>query len=306
MSTDELVLLKSRGHRLAEMIIFPIAFLPIGPVLRALLGSKYDVFYGLGASFLVIMLVTRLSSQWAGRHGEWVTKAERVRRLLAEATERPWLNALTTTVMLAFMLIGFMLIIEPLDGIGDFYGGPLVTTLFVLAISLIGGARALFAGYSKRQPVIVDEAAPPPGYFWSELCSALPLTYAAYALAALVAFLVAAQLSGSTQSVAFIIVFLVTSQLPLTVLRRAGKRIYPVALDANLGRQIVASALLWGVPMGMMFSAGLALDTFGLRMAMALKIALLAAVMGLSVVAGAAMGAFLYVIFRLSESRKAQ
>jgi hypothetical protein len=64
MSTDQLVLLKSRGQRLAEMFIFPVAILLVGPSLRALLGDSYDVFYGLAASVLIIIVISRVSSQW--------------------------------------------------------------------------------------------------------------------------------------------------------------------------------------------------------------------------------------------------
>jgi hypothetical protein len=303
MSTD-LVLLKSRSQRFAEMIILPAGLLPLGPVLRALLGAKYDVFYGLAAIALLFMLFTRLSSQWASHHGgEWVTKAERVRRLVTEVSQIPsWLNAAATSAMVALMLLGLLLVIEPFDSPNYGYGGPLSTALVVAAVSLLSGARVLFNCYSKRQPAISDEA-PPSGYFWSELRSALPLTYAAYAFAAVVAFLVAMQLKGSTQFVAFFVIFLMTSQLPLILLRRAGKRIYPASLDANLGRQILAGTLLWGIPMGMMFGAALALDSIGHPAEMALKIAVM---LPLGAIAGAAVGVLLYVNLRLSEARRAQ
>ena len=199
MSTDQLVLLKSRSQRLVEMFIFPIVALLVGPMLRALLGNRYEIFYGLAAIVLLGVVFTRVSSQWGARHGgEWVTKAERLQRLLAETTEKPWLNALATTAMLAMTLIGLLLVIDPLDRLGESYGGPIATTFTIAAVSILAGARALFAGFSKKQPVIVDEA-PPRGHFWSELRSALPLIYAAYALAAAAALLVAMQMEGSTR-----------------------------------------------------------------------------------------------------------
>jgi hypothetical protein len=40
MSTDQLVLLKSRNQRLAEMFIVPLVALLVGPILRALLGDS--------------------------------------------------------------------------------------------------------------------------------------------------------------------------------------------------------------------------------------------------------------------------
>jgi hypothetical protein len=303
MSTDQLVLLKSRSQRLAEMFIFPIAALLVGPILRALLGNKYEIFYGIAAIALITVAITRVSSQWGARHGgEWVTKAERLQRLLAETTQRPWLNALTTTAMLAMTLLGLLLVIHPLDRLGEGPGGPIATTFTVAAISILGGARALFVGFSKKQPVIVDEA-PPQGHFWSELRSALPLIYAAYALASAAAVLVAMQLKGSTQTSAFIVVFLAVSQFILTLRRRAGQRIYPRSFDANLGRQVVAGVLLWGIPMGMMFSAGMVLDLMGLPTQMALKVA---AVLGISLIGGAAFGVLIHVMLRLGEARRAQ
>jgi len=301
MSTDQLVLLKSRSHRLAEMFIFPIAALLVGPTLRALLGNRYEIFYGLAAIALISLAITRLSSQWGARHGgEWVTKSERLQRLFAETTHSPWLNALTTTAMLAMTLLGLLLVIDPADRLGESYGGPIATTFTVAAISMLGGARALLVGYSKKQPVIVDEA-PPPGHFWSELRSALPLIYAAYALATAAALIVATQLKGTTQTTAFIVVFLAVSQFILTLRRRAGQRIYPRSFDANLGRQVVAGVLLWGIPMGMMFSAGMVLDSMGLPDQMALEIA---AALGASLIGGAAFGVLIHVMLRLAEVRR--
>ncbi len=302
MSTDQLVLLKSRGQRLAEMSIFPIAAILVGPILRALLGNRYEIFYGLAAVAIISVAIAHVSSRWGARHGgEWVTKAERLQRLLAETTQRPWLNALTTTAMLAMTLLGLLLVIDPLDRLGESYGGPVATTFTVAAISILGGARALFAGYSNKQPVIVDEA-PSRGHFWSELRSALPLIYATYALASAAAFLVAMQLNGSTQIAAFIVVFLVVSQSILTLRRRAGQRIHPQSFDANLGRQVVAGVLLWGVPMGMMFSAGMFLDSMGLSTLIALKVA---AVVTVSLIGGAALGVLIHAMSRLTEARRA-
>jgi hypothetical protein len=252
---------------------------------------------------LISLALTRVSSQWGARHGgEWVTKAERVQRLLSETTQRPWLNALATTATLALTLLSLLLVIDPLDRLGESYGGPIATIIAVAAVSMLGGARALFVGYSRKQPVVVDEA-PPQGHFWSELRSALPLIYAAYALASAAALLVAMQLKGSTQTTAFIVVVLGVSQLILTLRRRAGQRIYPRSFDANLGRQVVAGALLWGIPMGMMFSAGMVLDSIGHPAEMALKAAV---VLGVSLIGGAVFGVLIYIMLRLAEARRVQ
>jgi hypothetical protein len=299
MSIDQFVFLKSRKRRLAEMVILPIAALPIGPIQRALLGKHYEVFYGCASMVLIALIFTRLSSQWTGQYGEWVTKAERIRRIVAETAETPWLNALATTAMAALTMIDLLLIIEPFDQLGENFGGPLATTLVVAAVSVLGGALVLFSGYSKKPPVVVDET-PPSGHFWSELRSALPLTYAAYALAAVAAYLVAVQLGGSTQSAAFIVVFLAISQLPLMIRRRAGKRIYPTELATNLSRQIVAGVLLWGVPMGMMFSAGIALDPIRSPAELAVKIPI---VFGFSLIGGVAIGVLVYFNSCLSERK---
>jgi hypothetical protein len=303
MSTDQLVLLKSRSQRLAEMFIFPVAAVLVGPILRALLGNRYEIFYGLAAILLISVAMSRVSSQWGARHGgEWVTKAERLQRILTEATHSPWLNALTTTAMLTMTLLGLLLVLDPLDRLGESYGGPIATIFTVVAISMLGGARALFVGFAKKQPVIVDEA-PPQGHFWSELRSALPLIYASYALASAAALLVATQLEGSLRTTSFIVVFIVVSQVILVFRRRAGRRIYPQAFDANLGRQVVVGVLLWGIPMGMMFGAGMVLDSMGLTAQMAI---MAAAALGISLIGGAAFGVLSYVMLRLAEARRAQ
>jgi hypothetical protein len=303
MSTDQLVLLKSRRQRLAEMFIFPIAAILAGPVLRALLGSRYEIIYGLAAIALIILAATRLSSQWSARHGgEWVTKPERLQRLLAEATQTPWLNALATTAIMAMTLFGLLIVIDPLDRLGESYGGPIIATVTIAAVSILAGARALFAGTSGKQPVVVDEA-PPQGHFWSELRSALPLVYAAYAFASVAAFLVATQVTAAMQTPALIVVFLVVSQTILTFRRRPGQRVYPRSFDPNLGRQVVAGVLLWGVPMAMAFSAGMVLDSMGRPAEMALKVAL---VLSVSLIGGAGFGVLIYVALRLAEARRAQ
>lgn len=303
MSTDQLVLLKSRSQRLAEMFIFPIAAILAGPILRALLGGSYEIIYGFAAIALISLAATRLSSQWGARHGgEWVTKAERLQRLLAETTQAPWLNALVTTATLAMTFLSLLLVIDPLDRLGESYGGPIAATSMVAAVSILAGARVLLAGYSKKQPVIVDEA-PPQGHFWSELRSALPLVYAACALASVTALLVAMQLRGTMQTPAFMIVLLVVSQLILTLRRRAGQRIYPRSFDANLGRQVVAGILLWGIPMAMMFSAAMFLDSMKHPAQLVLKVLV---VLGISLIAGAGYGVLIHVMLRLAEAKRSQ
>ena len=111
------------------------------------------------------------------------------------------------------------------------------------------------------------------------------------------------QLEGSAQTTAFIVVFLVVSQSILTLRRRAGQRIYPRSFDANLGRQVAVGVFLWGIPMGMVFSAGMVLDSIGHPGQMALKIA---AALGISMIGGAAFGVLVYVMLRLAEARRAQ
>jgi hypothetical protein len=298
MSTDQLVFLKSRNRRLAEMIFLPMVVLPVCPILRALLGNHYEVLYGYASTMLMILIFTRLTSQWTGRYGEWITKADRLRRIVAETAETPWLNALAATAMLALTLVDLLLITEPFDHLGENFGGPLTTTVVVAAVSVLGGALVLFGGYSKKPTVIVDET-PPSGHFWTELGSAMLLTYAAYALAAVVSYPVATQLRGPAQMPAFIAVFLAISYLPLLIRRRARKRIYPITLDANLGRQAAAGVLLWGIPMGMMFSAAITLDPIRSPVGAA-KIAIL---FGFSLIGGAAFGVFLYFNSRLLERK---
>lgn len=301
MPTDQLVLFKSRRQRLTEQIVMSIAFLPVGPLMRALLGDGYLFFYGLAAQLLMEIVVTRLSSHWAARHGgEWVTNAERLRRLVAETAGTPrWPNALATTATMALMLLGVLLTIEPLDHLGDAFGGTFYAIGAVTALSVLAGARVLLAGRSQRQLVSADEA-PPSGYFWPELRSTLPLDYAAYTLGAIAAYIIAVQLQETIRYVAFIVMFLITSQLLLMLRRRTPKRIYPILLDAHLGRRVLAGVLLWGIPMGIMFSAATALDNIG---HLAQRIAL---AMSLSAIGGGAIGVLMHVIDRLSGSRKAQ
>jgi len=304
MPPDQLVLCKSRRQRLAEMFIMPIAVLPIGPALRTLLGDRYDIFYGFIAIMLATLIMSRLSSQWAARNGgQWVTKAERLRRLVAESAETPrWRTALTAAAASALSMLGLLLVFEPINHLGEVLGAPSYTFGAVAAIAVLGGLGALRASRSPTQPMIVDEP-PPSGHFWTQLRAVLPLTYAAYGLAAVAAYVIAVQVQPGMQTAAFIVTFLIASQLPLMLLRPKQKRIYPVALDARLGQQVAAGILLWGIPMGMMFSAGMALDSIGRPLEIAIKIAF---VLPGSAIAGAAFGLLVYATRRLSEARKPQ
>jgi hypothetical protein len=120
-------------------------------------------------------------------------------------------------------------------------------------------------------------------------------------LAALAAYLIATQVQPAMQSGAFITTFLIGSQLPLMLLRPKQKRIYPIAIDAHLGNQMAVGVLLWGIPMGIMFSAGMSLDTVGRPIDMAIRIAV---VLPLGVVVGAAFGILVYAVRRFSEARR--
>jgi hypothetical protein len=302
MPTDQPVLFKSRRQRLAEMLIMPMVVLPIGPALRALLGQQYDTFYAFAAIMIAILTMSRLSSRWAARHdGEWVTKAERLRRLVAESAEMPrWPMALAAAAAAGLSMLGVFLAIEPLDHLGDGLGGPYYAIDAVAVISVLGGVRTLLAFRAPVPPIVVDEP-PPSGHFWTQLRAALPLTYAAYGLGAVAALAVAVQVQPAMRSTAFILTFLITSQLPLMLLRPKPKRIYPVALDAHLGHQVVAGILLFGIPMGIMFSAGMALDTIGRPVEMAILIAI---VLPFCAVGGAAWGILMYAVCRFSEGRR--
>src|SRR6266700_1770619 len=301
MPANQLVLFKSRRQRLAEWLIIPIAVLPIAPALRALLGHPYDTFYALAAIVLAVVTMSRLSNHWSARHGgEWVTKAERLRRLVAEGATMPrWPMALAMGAAGGLSMVGLLLVTEPLDHLGDALGGPSYTIGVIAAISVLGGVAMLCTFRSPVPAVVVDEP-PPSGHFWTQLRAALPLTYAVYVLAAVAAFAIALQVQPATQSTAFIITFLIVSQLPLLLLRPRAKRIYPVALDPQLGRQMAVGVLLWGIPMGIMFSAGMALDSIGRPIEMAIKIAV---ILPFCVVGGAVFGILMYAVRRFSEAR---
>ena len=65
----------------------------------------------------------------------------------------------------------------------------------------------------------------------------------------------------------------------------------------------MAGILLWGIPMGMMFNAGMFLDSMEFPALMALKVA---AALGISLIGGAGLGVLIYVMLRLAEARRAQ
>ena len=304
MPPEKLVLLKSRSQRLAEMLIIPAVMLPVGPILRVFLGTSYSFFYGAVAALVLTMVVTALCTQWAIRHGEWVTKVERLHRLVEEAATSRWSNAAAMMMGVALILIALFLTMDPIDRFGADIGGAPNTLALIAVLSLMAGVPSLFSRRQQPKSVVTENASPGDTY-WQELRRRLPWTYLAYALGAATGTAIGLQFQGPAQLLASLVGSLVPALLlqQLFFLWKSPAKLNPTIFDAKLGRQLVAGMLLWGVPFGILFSVVWALDSIDRPAHMALGIAI---TMAISIPGGLFFGASIYLVKRLENPEQSR
>jgi hypothetical protein len=305
MPPEKLVLFKSRAQRLVEMIVMPTVLLPVGPVMRPLLGDGYSVFYGLLALVPPIVVVCMLSNKLATRFGgEWLTQPERLRRLIAETAVAPrWQNALAMMAMSALMLLGFFLIVDPLDHFGSSIGGAPLALGILAVMSVLAGGQALFAQRQLSRADVREEEQPV-DHYWCELRRILPWTYLACALGVITGVALGLQFDDSMRFGVFVGTFLVVSSIlrQLFLSRSASKQLYPTALDAGLRSKLLLGLLGWGVPMGMMFSGMMILmvkDMPGI-----IVIGMIGVAIVLSALGGLAFGAYMHLVRRLVDPQQ--
>jgi hypothetical protein len=306
MSPEKLVLLKSRAHRLIEMIAMPIVVLPVWPVMRTLLGDEYSIYYGLFASLALIALTGALSNRWATRFGgEWLTQPERLRRLVAETVAAPrWQNVGAAMVMTPLMLLGFFLILEPLDEFGSSIGGAPVALGILTVVSMVAGGQALLARRQLARAKVTGGEQQLADHYWSQLRRVLPWTYLAYAIGTITGVVLGLQFHGAMRFGIFVGAFLVVSSALryLFLSRLAPNQLYPTLFDAGLMPHLLLGLLGWGVPMGMAFS--------GVTMLMEndipalIVIGLVGIAIVLSALGGLAVGACTYLMRRLLDRQK--
>lgn len=302
MSSDELVLLKSKAQRFVEMVAIPTVSLTVGPAMRALLGDQYSPVYGLLAMFPLMFLMTAAGSGLAPRYGgEWVSRSERLRRLTAEVAATPcWQTVLATMAMTALTLLGLFLVVDPIDDLGNPVGGPLAALSLIALISALSGGQVLFSRRRLRRSVVV-EGKPPAGYVASEVRGVLPRIYLAYVLGTGVGVVVGSQFRDVSRFFAFVAASLVASMVLLQVFsyRRAPRQLY--APDLRLGSQMLMGALLCGMPMGIIFSGAAILTMMGHPGMMVIAVGVAIAIGGAG---GFAFGAFIYLSQRLADRRR--
>src|SRR5262245_23042974 len=167
MSSEKLVLWRTRRQRLAETFIYPIAWVPIGPAMRLLMGNAYLPIYGIGMTFVVLLLVPKLTSWWVQRPGgEWITVSERTQRLVDEArTTSVWPEALANPAMLVLLMLGLLLITDPLDELGSSVGLGAGIFYILAAGALLGAASTVLGRRRLRQSLVIKEK-PPENFFW--------------------------------------------------------------------------------------------------------------------------------------------
>ena len=282
------------------MIAIPLVWLPVGPALRSILGDDYFFGYGLAAALLLMLLTTTLASRWAVRHGgEWVAPAERLRRLVAEASATPpWQTAVLMMATVALTLTGLFLVIEPLDQFGGILEPRPDSWGVIAALSLFVGV--LSARRPATRPVVAEQTAPADQY-WPEVRRMLPRMYLAYGFGTVTGFFVASQVPQTWRNVAFLVAYLATS---LILIRRWSNGRTPLrlrAFDPALRQEMLAGVLLWGVPMGILFAAMAVLDPIGPPTVILIYVA---AMLAVGAIGGLAFGALMHLIRKLGDSRR--
>lgn len=299
MTQEKLVLLKPRSMRLAEYMM-PALALPVGPVLREVLGSRYSIHYGFLGLLLVALVFSRCTYWWAASHGgRWVSASERRRLLALEARSNPpWPMTLIATAAIAIMFLGLALIQQPLDQLGNWIGGPLNQLGLIAVISaLIGSqtwsAQRRLARSGTDQPV-------PQIAFWLWLRRTLPLTLLAYGIGNAVAIGIALSLKGQTRWIVFIIISIVLSQvLRKTFLSLRG--LQPTVAALSLRDWLIVGVALWGFPMAITFLAILPLLPMG---AASHLVQISAIVVITASLGGLGFGALMYLTQRLGDPQR--
>jgi hypothetical protein len=297
MPSEQLVLLKSRTQNLFEMMVMPLAILPLGPAMRGILGDRYSPLHGTVAAILMLLLVCKLSGLWAAqRGGEWVTKPERLRRSIQQSDSiSRWKTAGATTAMMALILVAVFLIMAPLDQFASALGGMPVLLGLIAAASALVGVQPLLRSVVTAERSAADQ-------YRSNLRSALPRIYLAYCMGAVGSTTVALAFQGVERIGVFVVGALAIAKVSQWLLfrNRPPAKLYRAAND-SFGRVVAAGLLLWGIPMGIMSSGMIVLLGSGVLRLRGLL--LMVSAMFLSALGGLVLGALLYVFIRVTDSR---
>ena len=131
----------------------------------------------------------------------------------------------------------------------------------------------------------------------------LPRMYLAYGFGTVAGFFVAWQVPQVWRNVSFLVAYLATS---LILIRRWSNGRTPLGLrafDPALRQEMLAGVVLWGVPMGILFSAMAVLDPVGPPTVILIYVAVLLAV---GAIGGLAFGALNHLIRKLGDSRRSE
>jgi hypothetical protein len=304
--SEKLVLWKPRPQRMAESFMIPLVLFPVGPVSRALLGDSYSPFYGLAIVFPLMFLTTLIGRRWALAHGgEWVTAAERLQRLLAEMTTIPrWQTALVNAALYALIISAVFLAIVPASDLDDLLGGPVVTFGFIGLVSLLGVIPILTGRYRRLASVTVDPSQTPPRELFSEWLRLIPRGYLASMLATAGGVLVGLKLDENFRIMGFVIVALLLQQLLrfLPFFGSLPRRLYPSFANSRFWVFLFFGVMCWGIPFAILFSGFVIIQAAGQPTLIASGIGV---TLGLSILGGLAMGAWMYLVNRATQKRSA-
>jgi MFS family permease len=306
MPADRLVLLKSRRQRAAEMVIAPMMYLPIGPVMRALLGERYALFYGLIAAMLLSILVAPLGSRLAPRFGgKWVTKSERLRSTIAEtASTSPWPMAFLTMATTALYMFGLLLILTPLGEMGAvFHVSPSTLGVLLVVLSVLTGTLSLLRKRTAERAVVVEED-PPADYFRSDLrriFRGMALAFGGGAAAGMVAGF---QFDGFARFVAFLVTGLIVMQILCRLIFQRWTpplRVYPSGSDHRFGRHMLFAMACFGVPITLTFTGFFALEMAYSPVLIAIMVPVMILICGAT---SFGVGALSYFVRRLEDRER--
>ncbi len=311
MPQEKLVLLKPKGQRLAEAIIVPVAALPIGPAMRALMGEQYDPSYGTFTLVIWALLASMVTSRFVLFKGaQWMSPSERNERLIAEAAAEPsWLFPVATAAALALSMVAILLTLDPLDNVGSVFGGPPMAFGFIGVMSTLIAAQVFYArrkltrqfDESKTETTKASDA-----HMEAKLSRPLPLylTYLAYILALLAGFAVARQFQDDNAFSAYLVTSIILSQALVLLFMQLTRTngLCVASTIPNLAKQIFAGVTLWGLPFGLLMSGCVAMEMADKPMAH--RVAMVAITIALSTVGGLFYGLIMYIFWRSGDPRR--
>lgn len=303
MQQEKLVLFTPRSHRIAQGLIIPFLILPIGPLLQFLQGENYNWGIGFAAFFLSMLVIGWLNSRLAARFGgEWVSEAERVRRLRDEVVSNSkWTMPLTTAFSGAAAVFAVLLMVPPAQQSSDWHGILVYYCLPAGLVAIVGGIGNHL--YNRKLVSAVPSEAVKPHA--SPRVSSLPIVCYLLACAAACAasLAIAKQFDGNDRRTNVYVVCVAVSMAAIVLISfmKSGP-LTSAAMRPPLRELLLAGLFTYGLPLGFAFAGFEILQESELTAAECLE--LVADTVLFATFAGVFFGAFLYLFVRISDAKR--